>query len=175
MKKTLMMLISCVLLVINLEVYADLTGTQKIRDHVDFKLKDVNIDNLSPAEKKAWLVDPVRLNLNMLIPIYGSTILDNTLYGNIRPPAYIFDWTLGGFLPMGCLLAVGLGGDNLSDDEKKDLVATAVGLYVLTRIGVFITINEHIYQYNKYMKIRLGLDNEELTDISMSFGYERTF
>ena len=71
MKKTLMMLISCVLLVTNLEVYADLTGTQKIRDHVDFKLKDVNIDNLSPAEKEAWLVDPVRLNLNMLIPIYG--------------------------------------------------------------------------------------------------------
>ncbi|MCP4753562.1 MAG: hypothetical protein GY866_21955 [Proteobacteria bacterium] len=41
--------------------------------------------------------------------------------------------------------------------EKKALVGTAVGLYLVTRIGVFITINERIHEYNEYMKIRLEL------------------
>ena len=103
-------------------VQADLTGTQKIRDHINSQLKDIDINSLSIEEKENRLLDPVRLNLNMLIPVYGSTVLDNTLYGNIRPPAYIFDWALGGFIPLGLLLIVGLAGDQLKSGRKNTLV-----------------------------------------------------
>lgn len=165
----------CLTLLTSISAHADLTGTQKIRDYIDFQLQDVDIQTLTMEEKEAWLVDPVRLNLNMLIPVYGSTILDNSLYGNIRPPAYIFDWTLGGFIPLGLIVAAGLAGEQLSSNRKKALVGAAVGLYLITRVGVFITINEHIHQYNKYMKVRMGLEVEETSSISLNLGFEQKF
>ena len=147
-------------------VLADLTGTSRIKSHADNKLEGLDIKKMSEDSKKDLLVSPIRLNLNMIIPVYGSYILDNSLYGNVRPPAIIFDWTLGGFIPLAMMLAAGIGRGSISLNRKKVLIYAAVSLYILTRVAVIITINEHIHNYNKYMKNRLNLDrNSEIVDI----------
>ncbi|MBW1767161.1 MAG: hypothetical protein JRJ02_05780 [Deltaproteobacteria bacterium] len=135
---------------------ADLTGTGKIQEHIHKKLESLEIQAMSEDEKRDLLVNTLRLNLNMVIPVYGSYILDNTLYGNVRPPAIIFDWSLGGFIPLVLLLTVVMGKDKISRKRKEAMIYTAVGLYIITRIGVIITINDHIRHYNEYIKIQVS-------------------
>lgn len=154
---------------------ADITGTQKIKDNIDRKLANLDIASMSQQEKDDMLADQFRLNLNMLVPVYGSYVLDTKLYGDVRPPALIFDWTLGGFIPLGLLLISTLGKEKMSTKQKNSLISTAVGLYLITRVGVYLTINEHIYQYNKYMKMRLNLEQVETKQVSMRTGIKLVF
>lgn len=167
------LLLSCMIILPG-SAFADITGTQKIRDNVDKKLKDLDISSMSNEEKEKLLASPVRLNINMIVPIYGSYILDNTLYGSIRPPAYIFDWTLGGIVPLGLLGVSILGRNRYSGRKIKIMRITALSLYLVTRIGVFVTINEHIYQYNKYMKQRLNIESAG-EGANINIGYRKLF
>ncbi len=156
-------------------VQADLTGTKKIHLQIDKELAEIDLESLSLREKQDMLADPVRLNLNMLIPIYGSYVLDTKLYGDVRPPAIIFDWTLGGFIPLGLLFFTAAKGDSLSAKARKSMISTAIGLYLVTRIGVVITINEHIHQYNKYKSEQLGLDQEAPEHAALTLKFEKAF
>ena len=171
--KLIVPVIIFILCAFTIPLYANPTGTQKIKDNIDKKLKDIDINSLSMDEKKGMLADQVRLNINMLVPIYGSYVLDNKLYGNIRPPAIIFDWALGGIIPLGLVCTSLIWKNRFSKRTVNILQLTALGLYLATRIGVLITINEHIHQYNKYMEIRLNINSETEKDISMGIGFKK--
>jgi len=129
-------------------LYPDLTGQARIRNNVDKKIKGIDLAAMSQEDKANLYADRFRLNINMIIPIYGSSILDTKLYGNVRPPAYIFDWFLGGIVP---LIAIGIAAANVFPSANSALVVGGLTLYGLTRIGVYIAINEHIGVYNHYL------------------------
>jgi hypothetical protein len=132
---------------------ADLANNEAIHAHVDELLPPAAVAALAAPAREALLATRWSLSLGALIPIYGSYALDHKVYGGIRPAAIAFDWILGGVAP------AGLGVAALATDghTRSILAWTALGLYASTRIGVLVIGNFHITEYNRYVKLRLGL------------------
>ncbi|MEP7123025.1 MAG: hypothetical protein ABJE95_19005 [Byssovorax sp.] len=135
---------------------ADPAGSQSIRDHVDATLLRLDVPAMTAPEKQALLADRRTLNLGLLVPCYGSYALDAKVYGELQPAAVVFDWVLGGIVPVG--LGVGALADrDLPSGTRAGLAWTAAALYVTSRVGVLIIANGHITDYNAAMRWRLGL------------------
>lgn len=156
-------------------VFGEILGNGPLPDDRNKKLKAVDSHTIDDEELPRWLTDPQPLSLNMLIPVYGSYVLDNAVDGNIRPPAYVFDWSLGGFIPLGLILTANLAGDVISDERKRGMVSAAVGLYLLTRVGVFMVINDQIDHFNNYVRVRLEMIAEETAGINVKIGLESEY
>ncbi len=124
----------------------DITGRQAIRDNIDKKLKDSKA--LTQSEKKHIRLNPFILNLSILIPVFGTFILDKIFFGKPQISAIIADWIIGGFIPL-ILITINF------ITKTDTFLFIAFVLYVLTRIGICIIVNEHIYTYNKYIKQKL--------------------
>lgn len=135
----------------------DLTGQAVIRDHIDKQLAELDLATLDDAQKHALLVDPLCLNLNMIVPVYGSYILDTTLYGAVQYPAVIADWLLGGLVPLALTATALLGQAAFGELPRNIMLGSALALYLGTRVAVLLVINEHIHVYNDYMREQLGL------------------
>lgn len=149
-------LIACFLLVSRSAV-ADLANNEAIHDHVDRVVLRLEVDKLDPDQRHDLLADRLTLSLSALVPIYGSYCLDHKVFGDVRPAAVVFDWILGGIVPTGLGATALLSGDALSSRTRTILGWSAVGLYVSTRIGVLIIGNLHISEYNRYLRLRLGV------------------
>lgn len=149
---------------------ADILGVRRIKNHVEQVLANADTTSLSLERREKMIKNPVRLNVNMIIPIFGSVILDKTLYGEIRPPAVGGDWILGGIVPAGLTVGSLATRDNIRVRSSNALLFTALGLYIATRAGVLLTINHHIKVYNGYMRLKLGLPGGEniVSDLSAS-------
>ncbi|MEP6859826.1 MAG: hypothetical protein ABJE66_04350 [Deltaproteobacteria bacterium] len=145
---------------------ADLANNEAIHEHVDAVVAGVDVTALDPARTRALLADRLTLSLGALVPIYGSYKLDHKVFGDVRPAAVVFDWILGGFVPVGLGVTALAGGNALSSETRSILAWTAVGLYASTRIGVFVIGNLHISEYNRVLRLRLGLGAAATADHS---------
>ena len=136
---------------------ADLANNEGIHAHVDAMLSHVDVAALDAGRRRSLLADRLTLNLDILIPIVGSCALEEKVFGGLRPSAVVFDWILGGVLPVGLGATALLGDGSLSPKARSVLGWTAAGLYASTRLGILIVGNLHISDYNRYVKLRLGV------------------
>ena len=97
-------------------------------------------------------------SFELLVPIWGSYMLDRHVYGSVRPSGVVFDWILGGLVP-----AVLTGSSfAVHDADTRSLLRwSALGLYAGTRVGVEVIGNLHVSEYNGYLsrrgEVRTGL------------------
>ena len=122
---------------------ADLLNNEGIHAHVDAQLA---------AGVTPELADHLTFSLEALVPILGSYELDQRVYGSTRPSGVIFDWILGGIVP----LALGIGALATHGQTRRVLGWTALGLYVSTRIAVLTIGNLHVSEYNSRIELRVG-------------------
>ncbi len=136
---------------------ADLANNEAIHAHIDAMLGHIDAATLDPDARKALQADRATLSLGALIPIYGSYELDHKVFGGVRPSAVVFDWILGGLVPAGLGITALATDGSLSSRTRSILGWTAIGLYATTRLGVLIVGNLHISEYNRYLKLGLGV------------------
>ncbi len=136
---------------------ADLANNEGIREHVDAILIGVEPNRLDPARVRALLANRLTLNLAVIVPIYGSYKLEHKVFGSMRPAGIVVDWILGGLVPVGLAATALAGSSALSDRTRAILGWTALGLYTATRIGILVVANHHISEYNRLVRLRLGL------------------
>jgi len=90
-------------------------------------------------------------SFELLVPIWGSYMMERRVYGGARPSGILFDWILGGLVPAvltGTSFAVHDAG------TRSDLRWSALGLYIGTRAGVETIGNLHVGEYNDYLAQR---------------------
>ena len=135
---------------------ADITNNALIKAHVDALFAGIDPARVTPAQREALFAKRLPLSLGALVPVLGSYLVDRKVYGGIRPAAVIFDWIIGGLVPA-VLGVVALASDGaLSTRTRTILGVTALGIYGATRIGVLITANLHISDYNRFVRARLA-------------------
>jgi hypothetical protein len=132
---------------------ADMMNNEAIHEHVEQMLAGVDPSTIDASRMRDLRASRLTLDLGLLVPILGSTMLDRKVFGGIRPSAVVFDWVLGGIVPAG-LAVTALAAD--SHDTRTRLAWTAIGLYATTRIAVLVVGNLHISEYNRVLQLRLG-------------------
>lgn len=137
--------------------WADLANNEAIHAHIDAVIAGINGATLDPDVRRSLLADRATLSLGALIPIYGSYVLDRKIFGGVRPSAVVFDWILGGLVPAGLGITALATDGSLSPRTRSILGWTAIGLYASTRLGVLIVGNLHVSEYNRYLKLGLGV------------------
>lgn len=135
---------------------ADFANNEALHGHIDAMLRGVDVSSLDPDRREALFADRLTLSLGSLVPIFGTYRLDHKVFGGVRPSAVVFDWVLGGLAPAGLGL-VALEDGSLSSHTRSILGWSALGLYASTRIGVLIIGNLHVSEYNRYLRVRLGI------------------
>jgi hypothetical protein len=131
---------------------ADLVNHELLRAHVDHVFAGVDVPQLTPQQREALYADRLSLMAGTLVPILGTWRVENKVFGGLRPAGVIFDWTLGGFVPLGLAIAA------LATSGRTRAICawTALGLYASTRIGIMIIGNLHISAYNHAVAVHLG-------------------
>ncbi len=121
-------------------------------DLVNNELLHTHVDRLVAQPHGDLFASHLTVTASALVPILGTYLLDEQVFGSVRPSAVVFDWVLGGVAPA-ALGAVALA----SHGEARAVTAwSALGLYVATRIGVIWIGNLHVAEYNRYVAIKLG-------------------
>lgn len=123
----------------------------EIRAHVDSQLASVDLD-LCPAQLDALRADRLTFNLVALVPGLASYVIDTHIFGGIGPMGYIFDWLVGGAVP----LSLALIAPWQTGDVQSAFWVGALGLYVIMRAAIVVTINDHVTVYNEHLDQRLA-------------------
>ncbi len=129
---------------------ADFANNEALHAHVDALAAAAPRD---PAARQALFASRASLSLGALVPIFGTYRIDRRCYGEVRPAAYAFDWVLGGVAPAG----LGIAALTESGHTRAVLAWTAVALYASTRIGILVIASSHVSEYNRYLRLRLGV------------------
>ena len=129
---------------------ADFANNEALHAHVEVLAAAAPTD---PVARQALVAHRASLSLGALVPILGTYRLDHRCYGEVRPAAYAFDWVVGGLAPAG----LGIAALAESGHTRAVLAWTAVGLYASTRIGILVIANLHVSEYNRYLRLRLGV------------------
>ena len=133
-------------------VAGDLAENQEIIDYVDETLEDVDVSALSDDEVASLYANRVAFNFVALIPCIASLVIDTKIYGSPRPMAYVFDWFLGGAVP----IALAIIAAFVEPTARDVLIGTALGVYGATRVAILFVINGHITTFNDEMARRLA-------------------
>lgn len=136
---------------------ADALNNEGIHAHVDAMTIRADGAPFDASRRPSLLADRLTLSLEMLVPIVGSCALEQKVFGEVRPSAVVFDWILGGVVPLGFGASAIAGEGALSPQARSVLGWTAVGLYASSRLGILIVGNLHITEYNRYLDLRLGV------------------
>jgi len=132
---------------------ADLANHELVRTHVAAMFAGVDVAALDEGQRERLLADRPRLNLALLVPIYGSYTLDHKVFGSMRPAGVLFDWILGGIAPA----VLGLTALATSGRTRRICGWTALGLYAGTRLAILVVGNLHISAYNELVQLHLGI------------------
>ncbi len=122
---------------------ADLLNNAAIHAHID-------------ETPDAQPISRATTSFELLVPIWGSYMMERRAYGNVRPSGIVFDWILGGLVPavlVGTSFAVHDAG------TRSTLRWSALGLYAGTRVGVEIIGNLHVGEFNDYLAERKQIKN----------------
>ena len=92
-------------------------------------------------------------SLRLLVPVWGSTVMEHAVFGELKMPAVVFDWILGGLIPAALLTTAAVA--DLEPGTRDALNYTAIGLYGGTRIGILYIANDHISVHNEHLDARL--------------------
>jgi len=123
---------------------ADLLSHDRLRAHVaTLDVTNATYDELDTSR--------VAFVVSALVPGFGTYRLERRVFGEVRPAGIIGDWGIGGALPAG-LLAWSFSTD--SDDTRRKLRWTALGLYAGTRITILVIGNLHISAYRRALQAR---------------------
>jgi hypothetical protein len=118
---------------------ADVLNHELLRKHVDQLAEHGAVDE-APR---------VSLVLPTLIPGIGTYRVEKRVFGGLRPAGVVFDWGLGGAVPV-TFGAIALG----SSGRTRDVCAwTAIGAYAVTRLAILVIANLHISEYNRRVRM----------------------
>jgi hypothetical protein len=134
---------------------ADFANNELLHAHADAVIAASDPGSLAPARRAALHVDRLTMSLGALVPVFGTSRLDGAVFGGVRPSAIVFDWVLGGAVPVG-LAALALADTGLSSSARDDLAWTALGLYAVTRVGILVIGNLHVSEWNRYIDVKLA-------------------
>jgi hypothetical protein len=130
---------------------ADMMNNEALHAHAD-EVVAAAPPASEPDARAALFADRVTLSLGALVPVFGTYRLDHRVFGGVRPSAIVFDWVLGGGVP----IALGAAALATSGRTRDALAWTALGLYVSTRAAVLVIGNLHVSEYNRYLRVKLG-------------------
>jgi len=132
--------------------HADMLGHDRMRAHIDDMFAHLDVGAMSAQQRRDLYVGRASLTLGTLVPVLGSYRLEHAVFGELRPSAIVFDWVLGGLLPV----ALGVTAFATSGRTRKICAWSAIGLYAATRISIFVIANLHVSEYNRQVRLHLG-------------------
>lgn len=118
---------------------ADLLNNAGIHAHVD------ETPGAQPISRAAT-------SFELLVPIWGSYMMERHVFGSVRPSGIVFDWILGGLVPA---VLAGTSFAVHDADTRSRMRWSALGLYAGTRVAVEVIGNLHVSEYNEYARLQL--------------------
>jgi hypothetical protein len=135
-----------ILLLATQTAHADMLSHDRLRAHV------ATLD-ISHTTREELDTSRAAFMATALVPGWGTYRLEKIVFGEVRPAGIIGDWIVGGAVPAG--LAIGaLVVDDPS--TRRALGWTAAGLYVGTRLTIFVIGNLHISAYRQALDLRFA-------------------
>ncbi len=131
---------------------ADVLGHDRLRAHVDDMFAHLDVATLDAQQRDDLYASRTAITAGLFVPMFGSYRLEHQMFGELRPSAIVFDWVLGGLVPIG----LGVTALVTSGRTRKITAYTALGLYAATRIGIIVIGNLHVSEYNRQVRIHLG-------------------
>lgn len=131
---------------------ADFLNHELMRQHVAETFANLDLAKLDDAQREALYADRTTLTLGLLVPVLGTYRMEEKVFGGVRPAGVIFDWFLGGAVPLG------LGITALATDGRTREVCawTALGLYATTRLAILLIGSAHVSAYNEEVRGHLS-------------------
>jgi hypothetical protein len=135
-----------VLLLATRTAHADMLSHDRLRAHV------AALD-VSHTTREELDTSRAAFMATALIPGWGTYRLEKIVFGEVRPAGIIGDWVVGGAVPAGLAIAALVVDD---PDSRRTLAWTAAGLYVGTRLTIFVIGNLHISAYRQALDLRFA-------------------